>query len=145
MFGSSKGSQTFPVNQIKVYNGRAHALMKSSGTSEVLEVFFLHGEEEFQFSSGGKKKIQTWIGKINEAVTGEPAVEVPSTSMIPGTEKVVEALKGTIGAFKSIRAPKTESPVSIPVTTKCVSCGAPVGGLQGQRIACTYCSAEQQL
>jgi hypothetical protein len=143
MFGNSKGFQTFPVNQIKVYNGRAQALMnKTRGGHEVLEVYFLDGEEEFRFSSGGKKKIQTWIGKINEAVTGQPAPEVGSFAL-PGVDLVAGVLKDTLGAFKSKRGAKPAPLIS--VATKCVSCGAAVSGVQGQAITCPYCLAAQQL
>ena len=135
-FGGSKGFQIFPVSQIKVYNGQAHALM--SGSNNELEVYFLHSEEEFRFTSGGKKKIQTWIAKINEAVTGEPAAEVGGFAA-QGAEKVAGLLKDTFGAFKS----KPEAPVS--VQTKCSLCGAPVSGVAGQTITCTYCDAAQQL
>lgn len=143
LFGkSSVGIQTFPVNQIKVYNGQAHARMNTTRRGDLLEVYFLHGEEQFRFYNGGKKKIQTWIGKINEAVTGQPAAEV-SSSALPGADLVAGMLKDTLGAFRSKLGARPEVPVS--VATKCVSCGAPVGGVRGQTVTCPYCLAAQQL
>jgi hypothetical protein len=146
VFRGSKGSQAFPLSQIKVYNGRAQAQMDRAGNSDVLAVFFVHSEEKFRFVTGGKQKIQTWIGKVNEAVTGEPATDVNS-SPLSGTDRVVGVLKDTLGAFKSFRAPQPEpvAPARAVVATKCVSCGAPVSGVQGQRITCSYCNAAQQL
>jgi len=143
----SSGFQAFPVSQIKVHNGRAQALMTGTFGSETLEVYFLQGEEAFRFVNGGKKKVQIWIGKINEAVTGEPAVEVGSAAA-SGADRVAGALKDVMGAYKSFRGQKPSTPVSearIGVAAKCVSCGAPVNGVKGQTITCTYCNAAQQL
>ena len=140
---STLGFQTFPVNQIKLYNGQAQALMnKTRGGHEVLEVYFLGGEEEFRFLSGGKKKIQTWIAKINEAVTGQPAAAAGSLAL-PGVDLVAGVLKDTLGVFKSKRGAQPEATVS--VATKCVSCGAAVSGVEGQAIKCPYCLSVQQL
>lgn len=143
LFGkSSVGIQTFPVSQIKVYNGQAHTRMNTTRGGDALEVYFLHGEEQFRFYNGGKRKIQTWIGKINEAVTGQPAAEVSSFAL-PGADLVAGVLKDTLGAFKSKLGAKPEALVS--VATKCISCGAPVSGVRGQRVTCPYCLATQQL
>ena len=150
VFLKPSASQTFPINQIKIYNGRAHAIAGVRGGMEVLGVYFVHGEEEFRFLSDGKKKIQTWIGKINEAVTGEPAVEAASeaSAAASGADRVAGALKDVMGAYKSFRGQKPATPVPeapIRVAAKCVSCGAPVNGVKGQTITCTYCNAAQQL
>jgi len=143
LFGkSSVAIRTFPVNQIKVYNGRAHARMDTTRGREVLEVYFLHGEEQFRFSKGGKRKIQTWIGKINEAVTGQTAPEINSYAL-PGADLVAGALKDTLGAFRSKLSAQPETFVT--VATKCVSCGAPLSGVRAQKITCAYCLVDQQL
>jgi hypothetical protein len=143
-FRKNVGVETFPIKQIKIFNGRAHALMKSSNNSDVLEVFFRHGEEEFRFPSGGKKKVQLWIGKINEAVTGERAPEVP-TYAIPGADLVAGVLKDTMSVFRAKRGGKDESSAPTAVSSKCTSCGAPVSGFKGRPITCDYCGAAQQL
>lgn len=147
MFGTSKGFQMFPVNQIKVLDGRAHVqLSKSHNGSEALKVYFHHGEEEFRFLSGGKRKIPNWIAKINEAVTGQPAMEPEpevASRALPGADRVAGVLKDTLGAFRSKTVVTPEAPVS--VATKCISCGAPASGLRGQAITCPYCDTAQQL
>jgi hypothetical protein len=153
--GKSRGIETFPLNQIKVHNGQAQALMGGTSGYQSLEVYFLHGQEEFRFIKGGKKTIQTWIGKINEAVTGQPAAENGSSgspgidlvadalSSVPGGDRVAGVLKGTLGAFNSKRGAKPEAVVQI--ATKCVSCGAAVSGVQRQTVTCSYCLSAQQL
>ena len=153
--GKPRGSETFPLNQIKVHNGQAQALLGGTSGYPRLEVYFLHGQEEFRFINGGKKTIQTWISKINEAVTGQPAAENGSSgspaldlvadalSSVPGGDRVAGVLKGTLGAFNSKRGAKPEAVVQI--ATKCVSCGAAVSGMQGQTVTCSYCLSGQQL
>lgn len=145
-------TETIPVNQIKVHNGQAQALMTRSGNRDVLEVYFLHSQEQFRFSNGGKRTIQTWIGKINEAVTGQPAAEVElhgidlvadAISSVRGGDRVAGVLKDTFGAINFKRGAKPEAVVQI--ATKCISCGAAVSGVQGQTVSCSYCLSAQQL
>lgn len=145
MFGNSKGVLTFPVNQIKVYNQQAQAVIgKATNGTDLLEVYFLNGQEKFAFQSGGKKKLNEWIAKIHQAVTGEEAPAQQSTGMaLPGAEMVAGVLKDTLGVFKSKLGTKSEVPVK--VAGKCRGCGAPVTGVQGQTITCEYCGSAQQL
>jgi hypothetical protein len=154
-FKTTTETETFPINQIKVHNGQAQALLSKSGSKDVLDVYFIHGHEQFSFPNGGKRTIQTWIGKINEAVTGQPAPDSESSgspgmdlvadalSSVPGGDRVAGVLKGTLGAFNSKRGAKPEPVVQI--ATKCVSCGAAVSGVQGQTVTCSYCLSAQQL
>ena len=145
MFGNSKGVLTFPVNQIKVHNQQAQAVIgKATNGSDLLEVYFLNGQEKFAFQTGGKKKLNEWIAKINQAVTGEEAPAQPNSGMaLPGAEMVAGVLKDTLGVFKSKLGSKAEAPVR--VASKCRGCGAPVAGFQGQAITCEYCGSAQQL
>lgn len=145
MFGNSKGVLTFPVNQIKVYNQQVQAVIgKATDGTDLLEVYFLNGQEKFAFQSGGKKKLNEWIAKIHQAVTGEEAPAQQSTGMaLPGAEMVAGVLKDTFGVFKSKLGTKSEAPVK--VAGKCRGCGAPVTGVQRQTITCEYCGSAQQL
>lgn len=145
MFGSAKEVRTFPVDQIKVYNGQAQALIgKSRHGSDLLEVYFLGGQETFAFQSGGKKKLNAWIAKINESVTGEQAPTHQAGAMaVPGAEMVAGVLRDTLGVFKTRLGSKPASPMK--AAGKCGGCGAPVTGLQGQTTTCEYCGSAQQL
>ncbi|MGW6175299.1 hypothetical protein ACWF5H_17565 [Arthrobacter sp. NPDC055138] len=145
MFGNSKGVLTFPVNQIKVHNQQAQAVIgKATNGSDLLEVYFLNGQEKFAFQSGGKRKLNEWISKINYAVTGEEvSVQQGSGMALPGAEMVAGVLKDTLGVFKSKLGSKSEAPVK--VAGKCRGCGAPVAGFQGQAVTCEYCGSAQQL
>lgn len=142
MFGKAKGVLTFPVNQIKVHNQQAQATIgKATNGTNVLEVYFLNGQEKFNFQSGGRKKILTWIAKINQAATGREATESGVLGMsIPGADLVAGALKDTFDVFKGRFA---AAPAK--VTGKCTACGAPITGTTGQVSPCEYCGSAQQL
>jgi len=145
MLGKPKDVLRFPLTQIKVYNQQAQAAIGKGMTgSDLLEVYFLNGQEQFAFQSGGTNKINEWIAKINQAVTGNEAPVQQSSSMaLPGAEKVAGVLKDTLGVFKSKFGSQTEAPVRI--AGKCRGCGAPLAGFRGQTITCAYCDSTQQL
>lgn len=145
MFGNVKGVLTFPVNQIKVHNQQAQAVIgKATNGTDLLEVYFLNGQEKFSFQTGGKKRLNEWIAKIHQAVTGEEAPAQPGTGMaLPGAAMVAGVLKDTLGVFKSKLGAQTEAPAK--VAGACRGCGAPMAGFQGQTVACEYCGSAQQL
>jgi hypothetical protein len=145
VLGNTKGILTFPLSQVKVQNKQAQAAMgKSSNGSAALDVYFLNGQEQFRFQSGGKKKIQTWIANINQAVTGQEMPDTARTAMaLPGSELVAGVLKDTYSVFRAKLGPQTGAPVK--VAGKCRSCGAPIAGNRGQVVTCEYCGSTQQL
>src|SRR5690606_15741016 len=126
LFGG--GITVFPLREIKVYNGKAQAVLtKSRGGTTCMEIGFMHGQETFAFNLlSPKKRLNEWIAKINEVVTGEEAPESSSLAL-PGAELVAGALRDTISVFKSKLAP-----ASVSVATKCGSCGASLTGVAGQ-------------
>lgn len=142
MFG--KGVHTFPVGQIKVHNGQAQAVLgKASNGYPQLEVYFLNGQENFRFQSGGKKNILQWVAKIGEVVTGERASEKIGTGLaLPGADYVAGALKDTFDVFKGRFG--SQSKIE-KVASKCSACGAPISGTRGQLSVCEYCQTAQQL
>lgn len=146
MFGNSKGVQTFPINQIKVHNQQAQAVLaKAPNGMDALDVYFLNGQEQFRFQTGGKRKIIEWVAKINEAATGQKAARASAgaSMAIPGAEMVAGALKGTFDVFKDKFGAKSAAPVA--TAGKCRACSAPMTGLQGQTVTCEYCGSAQQL
>lgn len=146
VFGNAKGILAFPINQIKVWNNQAQALLgKASNGFPQLEVYFLNSQENFLFQSGGKKKILDWVAKINQVATGQQATTTQPTPglALPGAELVAGALKDTFDVFKGRFGAKTSTPTQ--VAGKCRSCGAPIAGVGGQVATCQYCGAPQQL
>ena len=89
-FGNNKGIQVFPLNQIKVFQGHAQAVVgKGQNGSPALEVYFQNGTEHFGFMN--MKEATFWSQKINEVITGTPAKMISPNSS--GAEKVTEAMK----------------------------------------------------
>lgn len=138
-FGNSKGIRLFPISEVKVYNGQAQALIGQNTTGRaVLEVYFLNGQESFEFQAGSKKKLPAWVAKINQVVTGQ---EAPPASS--GVELAAGVLKDTFGAFKAKLGSKPDAPGQ--VAAKCNGCGARLSGARGSATTCEYCGTVQQL
>ncbi len=140
-FGNTKGVRVFPVNEIKIFNGRAQAVAgKQAQGRPALDVYFVQGHEQFEFRSSDKALVPTWVAKINEVVTGqETPVVMPSSR----AEQAAGAVMDTLGAFKARLGSKTEAPVQ--VSAKCTGCGAPGAGSRGSSITCEYCGTVQHL
>jgi len=148
MFGNTKNIQTFPINQIKVFNNKAQVLLSETGGGHPqIEVFLLNGQEIFGFES--KKVAMNWINKINQLVTGEDEdIIVSARTVIPGTEKIAEVLGGTVDVFRSALGYKSKGSAMEPpekVTKKCTGCGAIISGKKGRIVQCSYCGTDQYL
>lgn len=145
LLGNSKAALSFPVDQIKVHNGQAQALLARGASGWMrLEVYFAHGQENFGFKTTSKKPILQWIAKINEVVTGQEAPSAEQAMAIPGAALVADTLKDTIDVFRGRFGAKASAPQT-PTAEKCRACGAPISGLRGQVVTCEYCSTAQQL
>jgi hypothetical protein len=152
-FGNTKNIQTYPVNQIKVFNGQAQAILaKQKNGSSHLEVYFLNGQESFGFEN--KKEINRWVDNINQLVTGNPVdIQASESKAIPGTEYIAETLKDTVDTFKEAFGLKTKTNISKSVNStpaekvakQCTACGASISGHKGQIVNCQYCDTKQQL
>ena len=147
-------TQRFPINQIKVFNGKAQAILGEKGN---IDIYFISGQESFRFVNSdtlfsekkAEKEAENWVNAINQLVLGEDiTVDASATTATIGTEMLAGALGGTVNAFKDALGFKSkQSPTeSIEnVARKCGSCGAMVSGKQGQIVRCSYCDADQQL
>jgi len=141
-FGSEQVIQVFPLNQIKIFQGHAQALVgKRQNGSPALDVYFQNGTEQFGFMS--KKDATFWSQKINEVVTGTPAKMISPDSS--AADKATQALKDTVGAFRGAFGKAEVPAAAVPVAGHCVSCAATVAGFRGQVITCSYCGTPNQL
>ena len=154
-FKTTYTTQRYPVNQIKVFNGKAQALLGKSGD---VDIYFINGQVSFTFSNNetlfSEKKAEQeaakWVNAINQLITGENVeVNVSAKTAIPGTEMIAGALGGTVDAFKGALGFKSNKPASTElnekVAIKCISCGASVSGNKGRVVRCSYCDTDQQL
>lgn len=57
MFGKTKSIQKYSLSHLKIINGEVQArLGKNSGGYSELQLYFIGGQEYFQFGSTGKKR-----------------------------------------------------------------------------------------
>jgi len=149
IFNKTKNIQTYPVNQIKVFDGQVQAkLGKQRSGFPQLEIYFINNQEIFGFEQ--KKEVLNWINHISKLLTGKSAnIDADKHVALPGTEYIAETLKSTIDTFKGafgIKLKKSDEAVEpIKVTKKCISCRAPISGYKGQTVRCQYCDTEQNL
>ena len=150
MLRNTKSVQRFPINQIKMYDNKPQVMLgKQSNGSPQLEIYFLNGQENFTFQSDGKKETIKWIDSIYQLLTGYSAdIDSRDRPVIPRVEFVAETLKGTIDTFKGAFGIKTEKDVletKSKIMKKCISCMAPISGMEGHTVRCIYCDTEQTL
>jgi hypothetical protein len=158
-FGFRKEIHKYPLDQIKVFNGRTQVFLgeHSGNKSPILEVYFTSGQVEsfgFQVSEKeAKKEIWKWIKAINVAVTGnelDDEEEVkPDDSLLGRFREIGTELKEAFfGPSKGERSTKPDIAKSVTpekVDIKCNICGAPISGLKGKIVQCPYCDADHQL
>ncbi|PFG05241.1 PH domain-containing protein [Bacillus sp. es.034] len=151
MFGNTKGVHKYPLNQVKVINGEVQTFVrKGSAGKPNLNVYFINGQEVFQFQNTSKREIAKWVNEISKVLTGHDSTRGSGAyqSAIPGTEYLAETLKDTVGVFKNalgIKSKGETAAVTEKVTKKCIGCMAPLTGTKGQSVLCKYCDTVQIL
>lgn len=141
MFGRTKDIQTFPVSQIKMYEGKPQVLLgKQKNGSPSLEIYFLNGQGIFGFKR--KTEVVKWIRCINQVLCKEADSATTGQFAIPGTELIAETIKDTITSFKNILWNKTKKE---KVSVNCTACGAVLTGYKGETMKCNYCDTFQKL
>ena len=164
VFGKPKGTLTFPLSEIKLYNGKPHAIMgKFANTIPTLEVYFVNGQcETFRFIRGKKRTINNWINEINKIIIPPPDEEDYSgigfdynPSSVVGTfmevgehfKDIGSDMLDNLGFDFSFKKPKKKEPSNTPerISKKCLSCSAPLVGYKGKIVKCKYCDTEQTL
>jgi len=144
LFKVTKSSKIFPLNQIKVYEGKAQVLLNEE--DGIIDVYFLN--EKMTFEIDGKKERREFVSKINEVLTGEKLSfgKEDIKKKIPGTKFVAETLKGTVDTVMDVFG-KDKEPENkdVRVSQHCISCGAQITGFQGRSASCEYCGTAQQL
>jgi len=138
-------TQRFPLDQIKLFDGKAQVM---AGKSGVLDIYFVNGHQSFTFSNNdtffsekkAEKEAEQWAARINQLRAGEQvAVGNVAHNEI---EYVAETLKGTLHTIKGVFGKTTEPEQTAKA---CTSCGSSVSGLKGSVVRCAYCEAKQQL
>lgn len=151
IMGKAKGIQHFPLNQVKVFDGKAQAISsKQQNGYPQLEVYLINSQEKFGFES--KREVEKWVTSINQLLTvGSVSTNDAAKYAIPGTEVLADTLKGTVDTFKNAFGVRSSKKANSSVDShgsiagKCTSCGAPISGIKGQLVTCQYCDTSQQL
>ena len=147
IFGGTKETLKFPLNQIKKFDDKPQiTLGKSENGYHQLEIYFLNSQEYFVFNTFGKKEALKWLDKIWELLTGHAAeLDESERSYIPGIATVADTIKNTVGSFAGALGIKPDGNKKENVTIRCISCRATLSGTKGQIVKCKYCDTEQTL
>lgn len=159
MFGNTKRTFCWPLNQIKIYNGKPQVLTgKLSNGTATLDIYFQNGCESFNFQSKNEKTINQWKKEIFSILIGDSNLgsdvfeedddEIDPDSPIGQVKEAWNDLKSQFG-IKTTNKKKTvisaAQPESIMVNKKCISCSAPLIGKKGQMVHCKYCDTDQTI
>ncbi len=139
VFGNVKNIIKYPLNDVKVYNDQAQAIVsKNRGGSPQLEIYFKSGEETFLFQN--KRTTNEWAMKINEIITGNTSTALNNTTRmaIPGSAFIAKTIKGTVDTYKDVFGIKNKIEM---VNCHCPSCGASVNGEKDSTGKCPYCDS----
>ncbi len=109
-FGGTKKIYHYPLNQIKMYNGVPQAKQgKLSNGTPSLDIYFLDGDEHFNFSSRNKQTIVLWINEIcklfgvSQETTTDASTNTNNDSVFGAFKEVGESFKdigrGLAGSF----------------------------------------------
>lgn len=147
VFGNTKRVQKYPLNQVKIINGEAQAIMgKRTNGIHNLQIYFVNGQVAFKFQSLGKKEIVKYVNEISKVLIGKESSR--NQFAIPGAKIVAETLKDTLDVFKGTFGIKSKSKAAgelVKATKKCIGCMSPLTGTKGQSIRCSYCDIDQIL
>ena len=139
IFGKEKGTESFELSNIKIYEGRAQAVIANSDNNAgpTLEIYFNSSVENFGFES--KRDIVNWIKKINELTTGRTLEneEIDNSNFfVPIMQSVANTIKTTLGIYRDTFGEKAKKE---QVSCKCEGCGATCAGIKGETSRCPYC------
>lgn len=151
MMGRPKGVRYFPLEQVRLIEGRPQVFAAGGYGRNLLEVHFRHGQESFGFST--KNELHAWVDNISKLMTRR-SDEISTTTDLSsnGVGSVGDQLRD---AFDQLKAPfrLTSGGGRKGIASfnpdraagKCTSCSAPIGGIAGRVVRCEYCQSDQQL
>lgn len=142
----------YPINQIKVFNGKAQVILGKNGN---IDVHFINGVESFKFWNSdtmfsdkkAEKEASRWVNAINQLITGQVSdIDTSISSKLAGSDGIAGTIKDTFDIFKGALVGKTSNnEIPTKIAKKCMFCGAPISGTKGKIVRCQYCDAEQQI
>lgn len=145
--------QLYPINQIKVFNGKAQVILGKDGN---IDFHFINGQESFQFWNNdtlfsdkkAEKEAGRWVNAFNQLITGQVSeIDTSVSPAMAAAAVIAGTIKDTFDTFKGALRVKSKNNNETPTKAakKCSSCGASISGIKGQIVRCQYCDADQQL
>lgn len=137
-WGSDKGSNKYPLLNLKEYNGKPNVLVgKGPNGKTRLELYFTGYEKYYSFQ--GMLAERKWAGAIEKAYKACVAEQKKSEKPKLDVGTIFAPIKGTLESAKQAVIPKTKEPKTKMV--KCPRCGAELTGEKGKEVKCSYCEA----
>lgn len=141
-------TQKYPVNQIKVFNGKAQAMLGKEGK---IDIYFMNGQESFRFWNNdtffsdrkAENEAAGLAEAINQLLTGSTGdYKTSKSNAVPGVGFMAESLKETFDSVKGAFGVQSNNKLTEKVSKKCSFCGAQLSGIAGQIVHCRYCDGE---
>lgn len=129
IFGKIDNIRTFPLNTIRFYNGQPQVSSQKESGTYYLKIAFSGKEEEFGFYD--KKLTAKWVETIYKLAIDNAMHQNQAPVKEVYREVYVQPMQ------------TNQQPVN--VATNCDSCGAPLSGVAGQLVTCSYCGSKQVL
>lgn len=150
VFRTTYITQLYPINQIKVFNGKAQAILGKDGN---IDIHFINRMESFKFRNTdtlfsvkkAEKEAGRWVNAINQLIIGQVSkIDSPVSPSLANADVIAGTIKDTFDIFKGALLDKSQENNEIPtkVAKKCIFCGAPISGTKGQIVSCQYCDAD---
>lgn len=148
MSAKPKGVRYFPLEQVKVIDGRPQVFEAGAFRPNLLEVHFQNGQESFGF--GSRNELHAWADNISKLLTRRSdEISVTTDISTNAVVSVGDHLKDTVDQVKDVfrLTSHRNRADTIPnrAARKCTSCSAPVSGIAGRVVRCEYCQSDQQL
>lgn len=118
-------------------------------SSSLANLFVSEKEKTKRKRRNEKEYIESWCEAISRAVLGMPQMQSPNRDEPPKTGFMQTAVGGVaalMGASSRADGPVGGAPRAdnaVNATIKCIGCMAPISGIRGQKVVCSYCDTEQ--
>jgi hypothetical protein len=146
MVGKQTGHRFFPLEHVRVIDGRPQVFAQGGFGTYLLEVHFQNGQESFGFASKGE--LETWAENLTKLLTRRSDEITTAAVVSPGPASVGDQIKDVASQVTSLFRPSGKGPAAAtPARTarRCSSCSAPIAGIAGRVVRCEYCQSDQQL
>jgi len=136
LFGKDKNSESYPLEEMRILDGKANILIgRDKNGEKQLKLFFNNVEKNYHFS--GLLLENKWASAIEKAHK-QRLKDIESQKKLTDEKgSIIDNLKSALSVGKGLIAPKN----STSKICKCRNCGAELIGHVGTEVTCSYCDA----